>query len=330
MPNEQSGVASGINDTFRQVGVATGVAALVAAARQGFLDGFNVVLVIGAVLAFAGALLAVALVHERDLVAQPDGLFPPGPGAAVTPTDPERAVVFLLGRRPPKDGGREQLVPIGSAFLAATGQRTYVVTAKHLLAHEAETFLQVSGTDGATTPLAVDGWSAHPQADVAVAPVTLETWMDHGAVSLDGDRARAAAGQPVVFMSLLADVPELTARSVVMTRGGAIGALDQDAVPVAQRGGETLRVRAHLVACGSFAGVAGAPCFVRDGTRTTLLGVMAGHFDKWTKLQGDGDFSGDFVGSAETPVNSSVGVCTPVAEIRAAVRLRGYAGSVVQ
>ena len=364
VPNEQSGVASGINDTFRQVGVATGVAALgalllarsadhiqdalrlgreqanrlaegvssgalgpdvpaavVAAARQGFLDGFNLVLVIGAVLAFVGALLTIVLVHERDLVAQPDGLFPPAPARPVMAGDPERAIVLLLGWRAPRDGGQERLVPIGSAFLVATAQDTHVVTAKHLVARERETFLQVSRVDDATTKLAVDGWRAHPHTDVAVARLALEPWMNHAGVGLD-DEGRVTAGHPVIFMSLLADVPELTARNVVMTRTGTIGALDQDAVPVAQSGAETMRVRAHLVACASFAGVAGAPCLVRNGARTTLLGVMSGHFDKWTKLQGDGDFSGDFVGTTQTPVNSSIGVCVPLADIRAALRLQ--------
>ena len=113
VPDEQSGVASGINDTFRQVGVATGVAALgvlltaratdyiesaaqlphadarlladgvsfgslgsdvpaplVAAARQGFLEGFNDILAVGAGLALLGAVLTVLLVRASDLIAQ--------------------------------------------------------------------------------------------------------------------------------------------------------------------------------------------------------------------------------------------------------------------
>jgi EmrB/QacA subfamily drug resistance transporter len=118
---ERSGMASGINDTFRQVGVAVGVAAWGAiflargadkvstlaagtpaahgdhprqlieaassgglgsalaglphgtrevvanAAREGFLSGLNAVLVIGAVLAFVGAALALWLVREHEI-----------------------------------------------------------------------------------------------------------------------------------------------------------------------------------------------------------------------------------------------------------------------
>jgi hypothetical protein len=121
VPKEQSGMASGINDTFRQVGVAVGIAAwgaifvgqgaaktaevaagtpaaagdrprelveaassgsldevlasvpsqsqsLVAnAANQGFLAGLNDVLLIGALLAFAGAVLSLWLVREREI-----------------------------------------------------------------------------------------------------------------------------------------------------------------------------------------------------------------------------------------------------------------------
>jgi EmrB/QacA subfamily drug resistance transporter len=118
---ERSGMAAGINDTFRQVSIAVGVAAwgaiflgrgadkiaaltagtpassgghprelieaasggrlqaalqavphgsraLVAdATRQGFLSGLNTILVIGAVLAFAGAILALWLVREHEI-----------------------------------------------------------------------------------------------------------------------------------------------------------------------------------------------------------------------------------------------------------------------
>ncbi len=118
---ERSGMAAGINDTFRQVGIAVGVAAwgaiflsrgaakistlaagtpaatghhprqlieaasgghlgsalaavphgaqavVVNAARQGFLSGLNTILVIGAMLAFAGAVLALWLVREHEI-----------------------------------------------------------------------------------------------------------------------------------------------------------------------------------------------------------------------------------------------------------------------
>jgi EmrB/QacA subfamily drug resistance transporter len=66
----RAGMASGINTTFRQVGTATGVAALgsIFAAQPGFVDGLNVVLLVGAVTAFVAGGLTLFLVRERDLV----------------------------------------------------------------------------------------------------------------------------------------------------------------------------------------------------------------------------------------------------------------------
>jgi EmrB/QacA subfamily drug resistance transporter len=125
VPKERSGMAAGINDTFRQVGVAVGVAvwgaifvgqgaakvseltagtqaangdtprhlveaassgslheavaavpqqaqpAVEHAAREGFLAGFNDVLVLGGLVCFAGAALALWLVRERDIEREP-------------------------------------------------------------------------------------------------------------------------------------------------------------------------------------------------------------------------------------------------------------------
>ncbi|MGI9081539.1 MAG: MFS transporter [Thermoleophilaceae bacterium] len=122
VPDEQSGMATGINDTFRQVGVAVGIAAWGAvflarggskvqelaagtpaaagdrprqlieatstgnldqalagvpgparetvadAAREGFLSGFNEILLLGGGLSFLGALLALWLVRQSDIV----------------------------------------------------------------------------------------------------------------------------------------------------------------------------------------------------------------------------------------------------------------------
>ena len=118
VPKERSGMAAGIMDTFRQVGVSVGVAvrgadkvsALTAgtpaatgdhprqlveaassgdlgqavaglppqshdvvfnAAREGFLSGFNEVLVLGAVVCFVGAALGLWLVRENEIEREP-------------------------------------------------------------------------------------------------------------------------------------------------------------------------------------------------------------------------------------------------------------------
>jgi EmrB/QacA subfamily drug resistance transporter len=125
VPKEQSGMAAGINDTFRQVGIAVGIAvwgaifvgrgsdevaeltagtpaasgdrprqlveaassgnldqalqavpasardAVATAAGDGFLAGLNDVLTFAALLSFAGAVLALWLVREREIERQP-------------------------------------------------------------------------------------------------------------------------------------------------------------------------------------------------------------------------------------------------------------------
>jgi EmrB/QacA subfamily drug resistance transporter len=103
----QSGMAAGINNTFRQVGIAVGIAAygalflnraestiaerapgvdahglaeavssgnlprgpeqVVSAAREGFLDGFNEILVLAGGLALAGAVASFLLVRSKDI-----------------------------------------------------------------------------------------------------------------------------------------------------------------------------------------------------------------------------------------------------------------------
>jgi EmrB/QacA subfamily drug resistance transporter len=141
VPKEQSGMASGINDTFRQVGIAIGIAAWGAiflgrgaakveelaagtpaatgerprqlveavssgnldsalanvppgsrasvadAARDGFLSGFNEILMLGGILAVAGAIAALWLIREKDIEREaPVEVEPeyiPGPGEAV-------------------------------------------------------------------------------------------------------------------------------------------------------------------------------------------------------------------------------------------------------
>jgi EmrB/QacA subfamily drug resistance transporter len=72
----RAGMASGINATLRQVGIATGVAALGAifshhanpAARdaQGFVDGLNAILLVGALLAIFAAVTSLVLIRRSD------------------------------------------------------------------------------------------------------------------------------------------------------------------------------------------------------------------------------------------------------------------------
>jgi EmrB/QacA subfamily drug resistance transporter len=84
---ERAGMASGLNNTFRQLGIATGIAALGAifqskvggntfgaghltdAGRTAFVSGLNAILEVGAVVAAVGAVLAFLLVRGKDFVA---------------------------------------------------------------------------------------------------------------------------------------------------------------------------------------------------------------------------------------------------------------------
>jgi EmrB/QacA subfamily drug resistance transporter len=72
----RAGMASGINNTFRQVGIATGIAGLGAifqskvhgGDRAAFVSGLNTILLVGAIVAFFGAVAGVALVRGKDFV----------------------------------------------------------------------------------------------------------------------------------------------------------------------------------------------------------------------------------------------------------------------
>jgi EmrB/QacA subfamily drug resistance transporter len=93
----RAGMASGINNTFRQVGIATGIAGLGAillskaggpaaasglVQQQKFVDGLNTILLVAAVVAFVGAVLGFALVRREDFVASGQAQQPAAESAA--------------------------------------------------------------------------------------------------------------------------------------------------------------------------------------------------------------------------------------------------------
>ncbi|MFL5909871.1 MAG: MFS transporter [Gaiellaceae bacterium] len=78
VPVQRAGMAAGVNNTFRQVGIATGIAGLGAIFqtyyRPGgtpaqFVHGLNDILLVATFVALAGAVLAFALVRGEDFVA---------------------------------------------------------------------------------------------------------------------------------------------------------------------------------------------------------------------------------------------------------------------
>jgi EmrB/QacA subfamily drug resistance transporter len=83
---QRAGMASGINSTFRQVGIATGIAALGAifqhrvghgdeavftAGRVDFVDGFHTIVLVAAAVALIGAVLCFTLIRKADFGATP-------------------------------------------------------------------------------------------------------------------------------------------------------------------------------------------------------------------------------------------------------------------
>jgi MFS family permease len=96
VPAHQSGLAAGIHDTFRQAGMAVGIAALgtlVPAAevfRPGgaaaYVDGMQDALWVGTAVALAGAVAAFALIRDRHLSAvaqEAEPTFAPAPAQAL-------------------------------------------------------------------------------------------------------------------------------------------------------------------------------------------------------------------------------------------------------
>jgi EmrB/QacA subfamily drug resistance transporter len=71
VPPRQAGMAAGVNNTFRQVGIATGIAGLGAILQRqhDYVTGLNDILFVASFVAFAGAVLGLALVRTQDLVA---------------------------------------------------------------------------------------------------------------------------------------------------------------------------------------------------------------------------------------------------------------------
>lgn len=84
---QDAGMASGINTTFRQVGIATSIAALgsILASRQpsiGYPAALNELLLVSALLAFAAGLASFLLIRQRDFVPHGPPQAAPVPEAA--------------------------------------------------------------------------------------------------------------------------------------------------------------------------------------------------------------------------------------------------------
>jgi EmrB/QacA subfamily drug resistance transporter len=80
---EKAGMASGVNNTFRQVGMATGIAAFGSVFRS---HGLNGLFWIAGAVAFAGAVCAFALIRSRDFQHRAPAATPPASAPEPTAT----------------------------------------------------------------------------------------------------------------------------------------------------------------------------------------------------------------------------------------------------
>jgi hypothetical protein len=205
--------------------------------------------------------------------------------------------------------------PIGTGSLltaeaATSGWWPYLVTANHLVRDGRKRWIRFRRThevDGEITKdIAVDPeeWVPHSQCDIAAVGVDLALlddliWAGAATTYLSphwpGEGAKIVTGQTVNFIGLLGNVPSMVERNIPMTRGGTIGALFQEDIPVVDRhpSGERYTREepiAHLIDCYSRSGFSGSPTWatgprIAPGTQslstdmyTTFIGVIVGHF----------------------------------------------------
>ena len=248
------------------------------------------------------------------------------------------AVVFIT--TPMVEAGSDT-TPIGTGFVVAMpvevkgeiGAFLYVVTAAHVVRSFNTTCIKIRRTDGSITDLPVKRWAYHSYMDIAATPlgdgtgqfirrcIPIEQF-----VGIAQPDIRPAVGDEVFFVGLLGQVDEMASSLKPMARGGIIGALYEERVPIRLPDDTLIHEPGHLIDCQSFGGFSGAPCFVRFvsatgetpnyGLRypvqsTLLLGMVGGHFDRQTSVT-----LPEGAGSINVPVAAGVGVVYHAEAIR--------------
>jgi hypothetical protein len=255
-----------------------------------------------------------------------------------------KATVFVLGARTDRYGAGAQEA-IGTAFFVSVPTAVpdtnwrYVVTAKHVVACETETWVRLPHRDGSLQSHQVPEWTVHPTADVAVAFVGApdlnhmtvpEAQFSDGRAVQDADY-RPLIGARIYFIGLLVVAGPVISENIPMVRSGTIGRLYQPDVPLRGCDNVVTRQEAHLVDVRSFGGFSGSPCFwqvddlfplVDPNTGeqsvsfrhfTALIGLISGHFDDPRTAVDDANRP---INGIRFPTNSGVGVVTPVERIR--------------
>ncbi len=128
----------------------------------------------------------------------------------------------------------------------------YVVTAAHVVRSLKRVFVRLSRHDGTTVDIPVNDWTFHHREDVAVAPIAIDpTEIALTVIPIDifvgvaETQFAPGPGDQVFFSGLLGDVPSMGRRYVPMLRGGMIGALHQDGIPMRLPDGTVLGVHGH-------------------------------------------------------------------------------------
>jgi hypothetical protein len=256
--------------------------------------------------------------------------------------------VLFVGGTTTTNDGRLFTGILGTGFLVSIGEslaHAYIVTARHVVHNAKTTYVRVP-IEGGSEPvvdLPVPEWfKSDERKDVAVCPIDLP--VNHTMVSTnltqfvddpswDEDKEwlrtgmRLELGDLVYFIGLLGKIEAMTEAGIPIVRSGTLARLWQDDMPVVEKDGTERRITAHLIDCRSFGGFSGSPCYVEHSRagivqvesgpavttkyRTSLLGMIGGHFDDWANVKSQYGAS-DF----KAPVNTGVGYVLPAEYIR--------------
>ena len=160
-----------------------------------------------------------------------------------------KCVVFIAQLRPQDDQKPAILDSIGTGFFVGinftdeetggTGRMTYIVTAAHVVRNVEGLYVQMVANDGEEpriAPAPSECWYLHDDQDIALIPAALlSDEVDHVYVQLDAfaDEAeiQPELGDPVYFIGLLQQAPQMARGIRPMVRAGNIGAVEEERVP---------------------------------------------------------------------------------------------------
>ena len=221
------------------------------------------------------------------------------------------------------------------------GGLLHLVTAEHVivglqLKGHKEVFVRTNIEGFPTTPLPLDKWTFHPDAernpaDVAVIPITLlgTTKADFLVMQPEAfvtpkniaDR-EWGVGDEIVVIGLFRNHYGHT-KNIPLVRIGSLAALPEE--PVKTKWGF---IEAYLIEMHSIGGLSGSPVYIHhppfritkdgkpqiiEGARLNLLGIMQGHFDI-PNLREDSIMEDDDDGENGS-INTGVGVVVPAHKI---------------